>query len=154
MQISDEKLEEILFREEIRISSFQRRLFAFLIDDFLMTILFFFLFFNSFYALRNNPEAIVDLLKETFFYLVLLRSVYHSLFTALYGASIGKILLKIRIIRVDTLDNPDLLDAVVRTFFKEIGQMFFYVTYFFALGDKFVRTLHDRVVKTIVIMQD
>ena len=40
------------------------------------------------------------------------------------------------------------------SFFKEIGQALMYITYFFAINDPLVRTLHDRIVKSVVIMQD
>ena len=150
----NEKVEEILYRENLKVASFQKRVFAYLIDDVLISLLFFVMFFGSFYQVAGDREALISLVGTNFLYLVLLRGAYQSLFTYFYGASIGKILLKIRVVEIDTLDNPNWLNAIVRSFFRELGQSLFYITFFFALNDAFVRTLHDRIVKTIVIVQD
>ena len=150
----NEKIEEILYRENLKVASFQKRVFAYLIDDVLISLLFFVMFFSSFYQVAGDREALIGVIGANFLYLALLRVAYQSLFTYFYGASIGKILLKIRIVEIDTLDNPNWLNAIVRSFFRELGQSLFYITFFFALNDTFVRTLHDRIVKTIVIVQD
>ncbi|MDU7692845.1 MAG: RDD family protein [Helicobacter sp.] len=144
------KIQEILFREDLKIASFWKRFGAFLLDDFLLSLVLFLIFYSRF-ASANDMEAILSTASDLALYVVILRFIYHAGFTFFYGASIGKMIFGIKIISLKTLDRPDLLDSLVRSFFKELGGNLFYVTYFFAIGDTFMRTLHDRIVKSIVI---
>ncbi len=153
MRLDDDKIEQMLYRENLKVAPLKKRIFAYFIDDALISILFIVMLFSSF-DLLEDKEAFLQSMQANLMYFILLRGFYQCIFTYFYGASIGKILLKMRVVQLDTLDHPNLLNAIVRAFFRELGQMLFYITFFFALNDVFVRTLHDRIVKTIVIMQE
>ena len=153
MTFDRDKIEEILHRENLKIAPLSKRVIAFLIDDCLISVLIFFMFFSQF-SKADDQVAVVELTRSLLIYVILLRFVYQSLFTYLFGASLGKIIMKIRIIQISDLDTPDLLNAICRSFFKELGQFLMFIGYLFALGDPFLRTLHDRIVKSVVIMQD
>lgn len=154
MRLSDEKIEEILFREKLQVAPFSKRALAFLIDEIIISMLFVFIFYTDFTSFGEDRAELLQMISHTIIYLVLLKYAYHSIFTFFYGASVGKLFVKIKIIQIDSLDTPDLLTSLLRCFFRLLGQELLYITYFFAWGDRFIRTLHDRFVRTIVILQD
>lgn len=154
MRLDSDKIEEMLYRENLKIAPFSKRALAYLIDDLLIALIFFIMFFSQFSSVRGNELALMQLVGSLSIYAVILRFFYQSIFTYLYGASIGKMIMRIKILQIDSLDSPDMLNALARSFFKEIGQALMYITYFFAINDPLVRTLHDRIVKSVVIMQD
>lgn len=145
--MTNEKIEEILFREGLKIGALWRRMLAFIADDVLLSLLFIAFYVRDF----QDLERVIIALSNAAIFLVFLRFFYHSIFTFLYGASLGKMIFGIKIVTISTLDRPNFLDSFVRSFFKELGTILFYATYFFAFFDPFFRTLHDRIVKTIVI---
>lgn len=154
MNFDKDKIEEILFRENLTIAPLSKRIIAFLVDDFLISFLFFIMFYGDFMQFYDDKVKLMEAIGSVVFYVILLRCFYHGIFTFFYGASLGKMLVKIKIIQVDNLDTPNLPNTVLRCFFRELGQNLLYITYFFALENRLFRTLHDRIAKTIVINQE
>lgn len=153
MKMDNSKIEEIVYRENLKIAPFFKRVIAYLIDDFLIALIFMIMFYSQFSHTKDNVTLMQEFTNLSF-YVVILRFFYQAIFTYLYGASIGKMIMHIEILQLDSLDTPDVLNSIVRSFFKELGQALLYITYFFAINDTFVRTLHDRIVKSVVVMQD
>ncbi|CBG40002.1 RDD family protein [Helicobacter mustelae] len=152
MRKDREKIEEMLYREGIEIAPFSKRFFAFLIDEMLISLIFSIALISKIQG--KDSLTIINVLSSYALLLLLLRIIYYGVFTYFYGASIGKILLKIKIVQVEDLEIPNLKTTIMRCVCKEIGQMFLYITYLFALGDgTLVRTLHDLLADTIVIQQ-
>ena len=68
-----------------------------------------------------------------------------------YGASIGKIVMKIRVMEVMTLQNPNVLVALNRAVFRVVSEMFFYLGFLWGLMDPARQTWHDKTAKTLVV---
>lgn len=142
---------EILDREGLRISSNKKRILAFIIDDLIISLLVFIAFYSQIMAQNGDMMAINALLTSMMFYIVALRVAYQTIFTALYGGSIGKIICKIKIVRIDTIDKPNFLESFGRSLIRVISELLFYIPLLFAFADPFKRALHDILIKTIVI---
>ena len=69
----------------------------------------------------------------------------------LYGATLGKVVMKIRIISIDFVDKPSFLRSLSRALLKYIGSNILYLSYLPAFDDVFRRALHDKIPKTLVI---
>lgn len=80
-----------------------------------------------------------------------MKIVYQAFFTMQYGASFGKIVMKIRIIEIQTLQNPTVLSALNRAIFRVISEAFFYLGFLWGMLDPSRQTLHDKTAKTLVI---
>lgn len=142
---------EVLDREGLQFASNKKRILAFIIDDIIISLLIFVAFYNQIMAQNGDVEAINKLFTDIMFYVLTIRIAYQTIFTALYGGSIGKIICKIKIIRIDTIDKPNWLQSFVRSFVRSISELFLYIPLLFAFADPFKRALHDILMKTIVI---
>lgn len=141
----------MLDREGIRIATDDKRLLAFVIDEFIIGVIISLGFYEQIMSLGGDFDKISNLLSSLFIYIVILKVAYHSTFTAIYGASIGKILCKIKIIKIDTLDKPNVIEAISRSTLRILSEMLLYIPLLIAFADPFRRAMHDLLVKTIVI---
>ncbi|PAF51675.1 hypothetical protein BKH43_00075 [Helicobacter sp. 13S00401-1] len=95
-----------------------------------------------------------DALHVVLWYIVLLfviDVIYNSLFLYLYGASLGLLLVKAKVVDSTYFDKPRLTQAITRSAISYILGKTFYISFIFAPFDKFKRTLHDRWSSCIVI---
>ncbi len=142
---------DILDREGLRIATDDKRILAFVIDDIIIGLIIFMGFYDSLMILEGDIKKITELLSSAFLYIITLKIAYHSIFTAIYGASVGKILCKIKIIKIDTLDKPNIIEAISRSMLRILAELLLYIPLLIAFADPFRRAMHDLLVKTIVI---
>ena len=156
--MNDENIQDTLDRENLYIAPLDRRFWAYVIDSVLISFLIFVINFNtiaelSMQSIKDSTKALQEmplLALEVY----VLGFLYQGLFTFLYGASLGKMALKIRVISVDLLDSPNALYSFWRAFLREVSQVVYFIPFFFAFGDRLKRTLYDRASRTIVIYQN
>ena len=144
-------IEDKIYRENIEIAKISHRFFAFLIDEFLLALVFYIAFWEDFGAVSDNYVATMEFLRSKFVYLVGLELIYEVVFLNLYGATLGKIALKIKVISLDMLDRPNLVYCLVRTGCKILGKVFFYIPFFLVFFSPIAQALHDILGKTIVV---
>lgn len=154
--MNDEKLADLLERENLQVADKSMRILAWFIDVFLLSFIFGLIHIDTLRAISDsNGNVEYENLRAfiiTYSYQMwILKISYDGLFVWYYGSSIGKIICKMRVISVDLLDKPSLVVSLVRALGKYIGENLLFITYLFGLGDVFVRTLHDRVAKTLVV---
>ena len=142
---------DILDREGLRIATDDKRLVAFFIDEIILGLIIFAGFYEQISSLNGDMAKIQSLLSSAFFYIIILKIAYHSTFTAIYGASVGKIICKIKIIKIDTLDKPSIIEAISRSSLRILAEMLLYIPLLIAFAEPFRRAMHDLLVKTIVI---
>ena len=146
----NEKIFELLDRENVQLASIGKRAFAFAIDEIIISVLFFAIYYDSF-AKASSTEVIISLVNSLVFYILLLKIIYHTFFVWYYGATIGKLIVRIRIVSYLDVENPDLIYSFLRALIRTAGEMIFYVTYLPAIFTPSKQTLHDKVAKTLVI---
>jgi uncharacterized RDD family membrane protein YckC len=144
-------LEEKLYREGFTPSSFSKRVYAYSIDELLVSLIIFAAFFNQFVTVSGDIIAIIQLVNSMIIYFIILKTAYHTIFIHLYGKTIGKMVARIRAVDINTLDNPSLKTSFLRALLRNIDEMFFYLGMFYALTNPFVQTLHDKLSKVVVI---
>jgi len=145
-----ENLLDKLEREQIKIASFQKRILAFLIDDLIISCIVLAIFYDKLTNAKNTFE-IVDIIGNFSLGIVLLNFIYHTLFTYLYGASLGKIFCKILILNEEFLDKPSFTQSMIRAIIRQLSIMAFYLGFFWALGNDLRKTWQDYTARTIVI---
>ncbi len=154
MKFDDEKIQEILEREDIQIAPMDKRFLAFLIDNVLISVLMFIIYFDKFASYNGNDFSEALRISASIFLPTLAVFIaYETFFVCWYGATLGKMVFKIRVITIDLLDSPKLLTSLTRAVLLSLSQILYYIPFVFAFGDSFRRTLYDRVCKTIVISQ-
>ena len=146
----NENLADKIHRENLKIASLSKRAISMMIDDFLISFLIFFAFFDSFKNAKNMQEIIL-LTDKLFIYIFIAYTLYHWLFIAFYGKTIGKMIVKIRCVDIDTFDNPNHIRSLIRSIMRNFDEMFFYAGMLVAVFDPYNRALHDIVGRCVVV---
>ncbi len=141
--------DENLPNQGITLSSIQSRIFAFLIDDFLISILFMIILYNQILNAKSFEEIII-LINSHLMPMIALKIVYQSFFVWFYGASLGKIMLKIKVIDINGF-KPSFSVSFLRACGRIISEWIFFLGFVLGLFDKNRQTLHDKIAKTMVI---
>jgi len=133
-----------------KIASLNKRAISMMIDDFLVSFIVFIAFFDSFKSAKTFQEMEL-IASEYFLYIFIAYTLYHWIFVALYGKTIGKFIMRISVVDMDTLQKPNHLRSFIRSIFRNFDEMFFYAGMFVALFDPYNRALHDIIGKCVVI---
>ena len=83
--------------------------------------------------------------------LIILKVVYQTFFVWYYGATIGKIITKIRVIDVNSWDRVSLFSSFLRSGGRIFSEMFFYVGFLIGFFNDGRKTFHDITGKTLVV---
>jgi len=143
-------LEDRFELEGVEVATLQKRALAYVIDDILVSLVVIAFLWGRFTE-AENVEQYILLTNSAFIEIITVRFLYQVIFVYLYGATLGKQFMKIKIIDCDSLDKPELKGAVLRGATRTIGEVFFYFTFIFAFFDPLKRTLHDKVANTAVV---
>jgi len=146
----NEEIENILHRENITLADIKQRSLAFFIDEILLSFLLIIALWDSF-SKAVTMEDMINLTNSFVFEYMFMKIVYQAFFIMQYGASIGKIVVKIRVIEIRTLTNPTVVSALNRAIFRVISEMFFYLGFLWGILDPARQTWHDKTAKTLVV---
>lgn len=150
----DSKITQLLERENFTLASLQARIIAYVLDLCIISVALSFIFWDELVVMQialDSGKLPKDTMSTFMLWVFVFCMVYEVLFSMLYGATLGKIVMKIRIISIDFVDKPLFLQALIRALLKYIGSNIFYLSYLPAFGDVFRRALHDKIPKTLVI---
>jgi len=143
-------LQERLHRENITLAATPKRAIAFLIDELLLSFLLIFALWDSFVK-AGSTEAIIALTNSFVLEYMMMKIIYQAFFVMQYGATLGKIAMKIRVIEIKTLTNPNVLVALNRAIFRVISEMFFYLGFLWGILNPSKQAWHDLTAKTLVV---
>ncbi len=138
--------------ENLQLASMRSRALAYIIDDFLMTLLIMMIFWESIIAVSSDADAMMQLMKvELVMPLIILKIVYQTFFVWYYGATIGKIIVKIRIIDADSWGKISMFSSFLRAVGRIFSEMFFYIGFLVGFFNEGRKTFHDITGKSLVI---
>ena len=154
--MNEQRILDMLERENITLADMWLRTLAWVIDIFLLSFIFMLLQSQNLASLQDSAGRVDYALMRDFmmgyvWQICVFKIAYDTIFHWQYGATLGKMVCKIRVVSVDLLDNPSFFWALLRACGKYVGEGLLFITYFFGFGDVFSRTLHDRVAKTLVV---
>lgn len=137
---------------ELQLATMRSRAFAYVIDDLLVTAIIILIFWENISALSHDMDAMMYLMKtDLVMPLILLKIVYQTFFVWYYGASIGKIIAKIRVIDVNSWGRVSLFSAFLRSFGRIFSEMFFYIGFLIGFFNDGRKTFHDITGRTLVV---
>ena len=148
--MTDEQIIERFERESITLATIKQRAFAYTIDEILISVLFMIIFFGKI-PQDATYEQTLNLLNALFSYVILLKIIYQTFFVWYYGATPGKMMLKIRVISTIDLENPSIIYSLNRAIVRIISESLFYIGFLWALTNPKRETWHDKVAKTLVV---
>jgi len=146
----DESLDSLIQREHLQLASIRQRAAAFGIDETLLSIIMIVILWDSI-AAAHTLENMIAVTNSFLLEYMSIKIIYQTFFTMQYGASIGKIIMKIRVIEISTLSNPSFLSAFNRSVFRIVSEILFYLGFIWAMLDPYRRSWHDRTGRTLVI---
>lgn len=137
--------------DNLELASTNRRLLAFLIDDMLMTLLVYFVFWDNIAPKSDDLEAMLFAMNSLLVPILVVKFIYQTLFVWYYGASIGKIITKIKVIDYNNFGRVSLFTSIIRSFGRLASEMFFYIGFIIAFLTEGRQTFHDKIGKTLVV---
>jgi uncharacterized RDD family membrane protein YckC len=144
-------LEKNLQREGFTPSSFAKRIYAYSIDELLVSLIIFVAFYDKFINANDDMLKLLEITNSMLIYFIILKTLYHTIFIYLYGKTIGKMVARIRAVDIYLFDNPSLGQSFIRGVLRNFDEMFFYLGMLYALTNPFVQTIHDKFSKVVVI---
>ena len=145
-----EEIENILHREGIILASNKKRAMAFFIDEMLLSFLLIIALWDSF-SVAVTMEQMINVTNTFLLEYMMMKIIYQTFFIMQYGASIGKIIMKIRVIELSTIQTPVTMSALNRAVFRVISELLFYLGFLWGLLNHERQTWHDITAKTLVV---
>jgi uncharacterized RDD family membrane protein YckC len=146
----NEDIEELLHRESIQLATIQKRSVAFFIDEVLLSVILMIVLWDSFTQATTTTE-IIALTNAFVFEYMAMKIVYQTFFIYQYGATLGKLAMKIYVMDVKTLTTPVITVALNRAIFRIISEMLFYLGFLWGILTPERQTWHDKTARTLVV---
>jgi uncharacterized RDD family membrane protein YckC len=141
------------------IASNQKRITAFVIDDIVISVFFFIIFYDQFAAVFSNItvvdeaalESINTFLAQNLLVVLAIKLIYHTVFVWQNGMTLGKYLMKIKVIDLDTGNIPGFSKAFLRASVRIPSEVLFYLGFLMAFFVPLKQTLHDKLSNCVVV---
>lgn len=146
----NDEIENILHREDIVLASNKKRAMAFFIDEMLLSFLLVIALWDSF-TQAVTMEQMINITNTFVLEYMLMKIIYQAFFVMQYGASLGKIVMKIRVIDIKTMQTPNVIVSLNRAIFRVISELFLYLGFLWGLLNPERQTWHDKTAKTLVV---
>lgn len=137
--------------DNLELASLRSRTFAFIIDDFLITFIVIAMYWDVISQNGSDFVAILTVMNEFVLQILLLKFTYQTLFVWYYGATIGKIITKIRVIDFYNFGRVNIFTAMIRSVLRIVSEMFFYIGFILAYFTDSRQTFHDKLARTLVV---
>lgn len=135
--------------DNINLASFKKRILSFSIDEFLISLVIYFVFIEEFLSAKTIEDIRV-LTQEMIVPYILIKIIYHTLFVYYYQASIGKYICKIKCVNLQG-ERLNFYYSFLRAVFRIVSELFSYFGFLFGFFSPLKQTLHDKISKTLVI---
>ncbi len=135
----------------LELASMKSRVKAFVIDDLSITLLVLIILWDKISSTNGDIIASMIIMNEAFVQILILKFIYQAFFIWYYGATIGKLISKIRVIDFENYGRVSLVNSCIRSAGRIISESIFYLGFFLAYYGDSRQTLHDRFGKTLVV---
>ncbi|MBL0687600.1 MAG: RDD family protein [Sulfurospirillum sp.] len=139
-----------LERENITLALFPKRFLAYFIDEILVSFLFVMIYIGSIEK-SSNIEETINMINELVLYIMILKVAYQTFFVWFYGATLGKIFMKIRVVSINDLENPSIMHSLNRAIVRILSEAVFYIGFIWAFMNSKKETWHDKTGQTLVV---
>ncbi|MFZ9659936.1 MAG: RDD family protein [Arcobacteraceae bacterium] len=136
---------------KLELATQKTKLKAFVLDDILISIITMMILWDQISLAGSDLTAILILMNEAFIQVLFLKLVYQTFFIWYYGATIGKIVFKIKVIKEDSFSKVDLMSALMRSAGRIVSESLFYIGFALSFYTEGRQTLHDKLAKTLVV---
>ncbi len=145
-----QEVEKKLDSENVKLSSSIKRGFAYVVDEIIITILFVIIFWDQVSLITSN-EQMIAYTSTLLPYVLVVKFLYQVIFIYMYGATLGKLALKIKVVEIEYFGLPTLQQAIMRSIIRIVSEMLFYVGFVMAFFSPLRLTWQDRLATTLVV---
>jgi uncharacterized RDD family membrane protein YckC len=140
------------------IASSQKRIASFVIDDIVITLFFIIIFYDQFSAVFSNItvvdeaalESVNAFIAQNLLVVLSIKLIYHTVLVWQNGMTLGKYLMKIKVIDLETGNTPGFQKALLRASVRIPSEVLFYLGFLMAFFVPLKQTLHDKVSNCVV----
>lgn len=137
---------------DLQLATLRSRAMAFVIDDLIVTFIIMVIFWDNIIAASYDMNLMMQLIKvDLVMPLIFLKVIYHTFFVWYYGATIGKLVTKIRVIDANHWGRVSIFSSLLRAVGRIFSEMFFYVGFLIGFFNEGRKTFHDITGKTLVV---
>jgi len=140
--------------DNLELASNQKRMLAFVVDDFVVTFLVILILWNQITTTSGNVEEILIIMNNALMDIIVLKFLYQTFFLYQYGATLGKIVAKTKVIDYNHFGKISLGASAIRSFGRLGSEMFFYAGFFMSYFNDGKQTFHDKIAKTLVVVDN
>ena len=141
------------------IASMQKRTLAFVIDDLIISIFFMIIFYDQISQLFGNVteidqaslEHVNMFIGENILIIFAIKVLYHTILVWQNGMTMGKYIVKIKVVDLNSEDRPSFQQAFLRASIRLISETLFYVGFIMAFFTPLKQTFHDKFSNCVVI---
>lgn len=137
--------------DNLELARQRTRVHAFIIDDLLITLITIVMLWQPISSVDGNFTSILVVMNGAFIQILFLKFIYQTLFIWYYGATVGKIIMKIRVIDFNDFGRISFLSSCIRSSMRIVSESVFYIGFFIAYYTDSRQTLHDKVARTLVV---
>ena len=143
----------------LSIASNQKRIASFVIDDIVITLFFIVIFYDQFSVVFSNItvvdeaalESVNVFIAQNLLVVLSIKLIYHTVLVWQNGMTIGKYLMKIKVIDLETGNTPGFSKAFLRASMRIPSEVLFYLGFLMAFFVPLKQTLHDKVSNCVVV---
>lgn len=141
------------------IASSQKRIGAFVIDDMIVSLFFIIIFYTQLTELFSNItvidetalESINIFISQNILVVLSIKLIYHTVLVWQNGMTLGKYLMKIKVIELETGYTPNFQRSFLRASVRIPSELLFYLGFLMAFFVPLKQTLHDKLSNCVVI---
>jgi uncharacterized RDD family membrane protein YckC len=141
------------------IASMQKRISAFVIDDIVVSVFFMIIFYDQIANLFSNittiDQAAIEqmnlYISENILIVFAVKVLYHAVLVWQNGMTIGKYIVKIKVIDLNSGERPTMQQAFLRAFIRLASEVFMYLGFIMAFFMPLKQTLHDKLSNCVVV---
>jgi uncharacterized RDD family membrane protein YckC len=145
-----QEIEKKLHAQDMTLASIKKRSMAFFIDEMLLSFLLIIALGDSFFQAKTVEEMII-LTNQFILEFAAMKIFYQAFFIMQYGATIGKLVMKIRVIDKETMQTPNVIVSLNRSIMRIFSEALFYLGFLWGSMDPNRQAWHDKTARTLVI---
>jgi uncharacterized RDD family membrane protein YckC len=137
--------------DNLSLAPMKARVRAFIIDDLAITFIVMLMMWEQISSSNGDFITILALINGAFLQVIILKFIYQTFFIWYYGATLGKMVAKIKVIDFDDFGRVKLLNSILRSMGRILSEMVFYIGFLIAYYTDSKQTFHDKMGKTLVV---
>lgn len=137
--------------DNLELANTRSRIKAFIIDDILISFVVIVLMWEQIQSTPGDIMSVMLVMNQAFLQVIVLKFIYQTFFIWYYGATLGKMAAKIRVIDYDDFTKVGFDRALIRSAMRVVSESIFYIGFLLFFYTDSKQTLHDKVAKTLVV---